>query len=165
MVSESEGAPQDMLLQLRMCECQVLHIHVEFGVSIHVEDALIGAARHCRQIPRSVAIVSIDAIKAPLRSAEAKIADEALRDSVGLKPCEICIARLRLETVEELKPSESNIFVGPRVIAKIALLEESCGSVSDISIRCVVGCAEAHLPLSGKWRNGVLWCPEHSWLR
>ena len=87
-------------------EGEVLRVDVEFGVAVHVEDALIGAGGHGGEVPRAGTVVGVDAVKAAHGVGKTEIADEALLDAVVLEPEDGGIFGMELDSVEEFKAAE-----------------------------------------------------------
>jgi hypothetical protein len=148
VVPKRKGSPKDMLFELRMRDREVLQVNVELRVPIHVEHTLIGTTRHHGHIPWPLTVMSVESVKAALRSAESEVADKPLSDAVGLQPGKIRIFRLCLLPVEEFKSADAEVPILTEPVAKVALLEEGGGRISIVSIRGVIGCAESHLASS-----------------
>ena len=51
VIVDSEYPPQHMFAELIVAVGQVLHVHVDLGVGVHVEDPLRSASGHCRHVP------------------------------------------------------------------------------------------------------------------
>ena len=53
VIAGCKGSPKNMLLPFRAREGEILKIDIQLRVAVHVEDALIGAGRHCSDVPRA----------------------------------------------------------------------------------------------------------------
>ena len=51
VIADAEGAPQHMPVEGGLCKGEILRVHIQLRVAVHVEDTLVGAGGHCRQIP------------------------------------------------------------------------------------------------------------------
>lgn len=158
VIAEGEGAPEKVIVPCRPGEGEVLQVDVQLGVTVHVEDTLIGAPCHGAEIPCAGAVVGVDAVEAALGICEAEVADQALGDAVGLQPGERRIFGLRLESVDELESAEAKglVFAG-KVVACETLFEEGCCGVSIVGVRRIVGSAQTELTLGRYRRDGIVW--------
>src|SRR6185437_9901052 len=118
-----EDTPEQVLSEVAPGVAEILQVDVEFRIGVHVEDALRDAASHGRDVPGAFAEMGVGAIKAPLGVGEPEVADEALRDAVGLKPGESSLFRGSLLAIEELKAADAQRGARAGTIAQIALAE------------------------------------------
>jgi hypothetical protein len=148
VVIHSERADEEVILECGFGEGEVLQVHVEFRIAVHVEDALIGSSSHGRYVVAARAKVRFGAVEAALRGGEGKVADQAMRDAVGFKPRDSGVLRLRLLTLDELEPAQAERLVLAReVVAREPLLQEGGRGVRVVGIRGVIGVSQAELTL------------------
>ena len=128
---------------------KILDIDVYFRVAVHVEDALIGPAKHGGHVPGSFAVVSIDSVKTALRVGETEVADQPLRHAVRLKPRDCGILRLCLQAFDPLDAPDAEILVVGGVVSSVGLLEEGRDWPWVIAVCNVIGGSQTELALRG----------------
>ena len=150
VIANGKHPPHETVLPVGFCIRKVLQIHVQFGIAVHVEDALVRACSHCGYIPRALAVVSIDSIETTLRIGKAKVAHQPLRHPVGLQPCQGWILWFRLQPIEKFKASDTNIFVVVEAITNESLLEKRRRRPGIVVAANVITRAQAQLALCSR---------------
>ncbi len=147
VVIEPEDAEHEVILELAPGVGQVLDVDVELRVGVHVEDALGGAAGHRGDVPCALAVVAVDAVEGALAVGKAEVADQALRDAVGLEPQQRGVLGRGFLAVEELEAADAQRGVRAlAVVAQPALLEGGGGRRGvHRPVRGVVGAAQEEL--------------------
>src|SRR5277367_6840987 len=144
-------------MPVRFCVRKILDVDVYFRVTVHVEDTLIGPAKHGRYVPGSLAVVSIHSVKTALCVGKTKVADQPLRHAVRLKPCDRCILGFCLQAFEPLDPPDSEILVIGSAVSSVGLFEEGRYRPLVIAIRNVIGGSQAELTLRGNRAYRMVW--------
>ena len=97
--------------------------------------------------------LAINAVERTLPVGEAKVADQALRDAVGLQPGERGVLRRGFLAIEEFEaPDAQGVRIPLEVIAQKALAKGRGRRVLVVGVRRVIGAAQAELALC---RDGV----------
>ena len=143
VIANGKQPPHEAVLPVGFCIGKVLQIHVQFGIAVHVEDALVGACSHCGDIPRALAVVGIDTIETTLRIGKAKVAHQPLPHPVGLQPCQSRILWFRLQPIEKFKASDTNILIVVEAITNVSLLEKRGRGIRIVAAADVITGAQA----------------------
>jgi hypothetical protein len=152
-----------MLLPFRARESKVLKVYIQFRITVHVEDALIGASRHRGDVPCAGTVMSVESVKAALCSGEAEVADQSVGNTVGLKPSNRWVLCLHFPSIKKFESPYSQVRC-LAVIAHETLLEKRCGWVR-VGVGCIVSASQSQLTLRSDRGNCIVRRIEHSRLR